>query len=319
MLSSIYAWVIFRSLDQCTASSVPDDASVALLQLRQLEGKRTPFGYSLDGARERPSPWKKSEEEKRVEHLALGAVDSKLRKLRPFGAPWMANCARSKWIFIWTLGRAGSTTILSMLNHLPGVYLSGENNAVAEYLGQLRSRTLDLTKRGTSKSKNQAWFNDPRKGRLSKLARMWICALREDVPNSANTEYRGFKELAPRSYTQIKVVRDLFPGAYHVLNFRNDVKAHSLSGWYNTKAFRERRKEDPEQYLKENLVKMRQALDGAKVFELPMEEFSTARFNSLIDWLGMSTKCKFEYVLHQNDAAQGGYDEDITDPVSCSK
>jgi hypothetical protein len=46
------------------------------------------------------------------------------------------SCALYSWLFILATGRSGSTTILSMLNQVPEISLSGENN---DLLGSLIS------------------------------------------------------------------------------------------------------------------------------------------------------------------------------------
>ena len=42
-----------------------------------------------------------------------------------------------RWLFVLATGRSGSTTVLNMLNALPGVYMAGENMNVVGKLRQL--------------------------------------------------------------------------------------------------------------------------------------------------------------------------------------
>jgi hypothetical protein len=202
---------------------------------------------------------------------------------------------------------------MSMLNHLPGVYLTGENQALVESLEQLSARTLNLNQRGgKDHSENDAWFNDPDEEKIRTAVRMWICALRGDAPDDS-VQYRGFKELSTRSIGQIEVVRKLFPDAYHILNYRMNLTAQAQSSFH---AYWN----DTEELMLSNLEDMRNAAYGAKVFELPLEEFSLEKFNQLIEWLGMENSCRFTSVIHQNDAdISSGYGEDTSNPVTCSQ
>jgi hypothetical protein len=309
VLLSICAWAIITRSDQC--SSCNADESLALLQLRK-DGS--------DPDTRLPDHWNTV-----AKNISLlGETDGAARKAHLGGRSFqaleasreqqaefaMTNCTASKWIFIWSTGRAGSTTVMSMLNHLPGVYLSGENEALAESIEQLAYRTLSLKEHG-SNSENGAWFNRPDEEAITAAARMWICALRSDAPRGAG--YRGFKELASRSLGQIHVMRELFPDAYHILNFRKDLTAQTQSNfhaYYN----------DTEEMLLQHLEDMRNAAYGANVFELPLEEFSPEKFNEMIGWLGMETNCRFTSVIHQNNGqTSDGYGEDTRDPLTCSQ
>mmetsp|Transcript_8251 Transcript_8251/g.10770 ORF Transcript_8251/g.10770 Transcript_8251/m.10770 type:complete len:149 (-) Transcript_8251:1950-2396(-) len=47
---------------------------------------------------------------------------------------WCDLCHDYDWVFILGTGRSGSTTILSMINSIPGFYLAGENGKAIEIL-----------------------------------------------------------------------------------------------------------------------------------------------------------------------------------------
>lgn len=300
---SFCARAVFTRVDQCSPLCFADEESVSFLQLRKIRSGLEAQMQELQSSM--PDDVSLSSEEgpqgdARDAHLYGGSFRTREQQ----DELAMANCSTSKWIFIWSTGRAGSTTVLTMLNHLPGVYLSGENKGLADSLGHLSHNTLGLRHRA-----DNAWLNTPDPEMVKELARMWICALRSDAPDDS-AEYRGFKELAHRSVTQIRAIRHLFPDAYHILNFRNNLTAQMHS------AFHAHQHTSEEQLISE-LEDMRDAVNGANVFELPLEEFSAEKFNSMVDWLGMDTSCTFRSVVHQND--NGGYSvKDDSDPVVCS-
>lgn len=63
----------------------------------------------------------------------LKAEDESEARVQPPSATCGFRCDLSayRWIFVLGVGRSGSTTILSMLNRLPGVELDGEHNGEA--------------------------------------------------------------------------------------------------------------------------------------------------------------------------------------------
>ena len=72
---------------------------------------------------------------------------------------------RQRFLFILSTGRAASTTLLAMINHLPNVRIGGENNNELYIASQLESN-LKIQGFGGLRSKvpprppNSAWFHN---------------------------------------------------------------------------------------------------------------------------------------------------------------
>jgi hypothetical protein len=309
-ICAIFVYSQNNTCQLCNASPliVADDEIFALLQLHKVNSKHAPPEEFTSTAEAALFGKDEADSEAREAHFVGGSFRTGKASGEKEDELAMADCNTSKWIFIWSTGRAGSTTIMSMLNHLPGIYLSGENHALADKLDSMRGETTKLAS-GAHVTEDASWYNHPNDEMLKSAVRMWICALRGDAPDSA--EYRGFKELSHRSVTQIDTIVDVFPDAYHILNFRSNLTAQMESDFHGIQ-------HTTEEALTSQVEAMRSSLSGKTVFEFPLEDFSTEKFNSIIEWLGMSTSCRFDFVLHQND---GGVDDrwtrDDGDPVTC--
>ena len=133
------------------------------------------------------------------------------------------------WVFILGTGRSGSTTLLEMVNALPNVQLSGEHDAELDSFIDLRKRLrLTLEHGGTG-----AWLQDRhqlKEAHLFCTVQSWFF-LHTGKPCS-NTATHGFKEIRYNSEEELDFLRDAFPSAKFILNFRKEVLLQSKSAWY---------------------------------------------------------------------------------------
>lgn len=296
-----YFYAMFTGLeDQCCFSCIAADDSVALLQLRTVWSPHVPKRNleTTNSANVAYMSGKAGAQADALDGISAffsGSVQERLaiREKQRSHQMMTHACDTSKWIFIWGTGRSGSTTVLSMLNHLPGVYLSGENYALADKLNAVKIDTVKLESPidtpGYS-TQDSAWYNKPDTQMLNESIRLWVCALRGDVPATQDVKYRGFKEITHHSTSQIAVIRDSFPNAYHIINYRRNVHAQQHDFHEGT----------TDKQFADQLESMREELKDSNVFELPLEDFSAQRFNVIIGWLGLSTSCRFDWVVHQN-------------------
>lgn len=181
------------------------------------------------------------------------------------------------WVFIFALGRSGSTTVLGMLNQVPFVNLSGENDNLYGDLLHLFDKTLGLRHREHDAA---AWWNDPQADRLQEDVCDWMANLVRPG------QIHGFKEI--RYKDADKLIR-LLPNAKYILNYRNDDQ-RAKERWFTQKA---------------NMTAEKHALfskfrAARHVRYLPLESFSVNAFNDLLRWLGIQG-CHFIDVLHYND------------------
>ena len=66
--------------------------------------------------------------------------------LRPRNTPLLRKPHDQKWLFVFGMGRSGSTTLKNMLNQVPGIYIGGETNNLVGLLTTVMT-TIFLSKR----------------------------------------------------------------------------------------------------------------------------------------------------------------------------
>jgi len=101
----------------------------------------------------------------------------------------------TNWLLVLSTGRAGSTTILDMLNSVPGIMLSGElsfagKGTVLGHLWQAYDLVASLS-RSSSVRAGGPWQMAPETAKLRENICGWLRSL---VPEGS-TRYYGFKEL----------------------------------------------------------------------------------------------------------------------------
>lgn len=200
-----------------------------------------------------------------------------------------------QWLFVLAGGRSGSTTVLSMLNAIPGVHLAGENWGAVNSLLELYKNANNTGFGHSSNDVVDAWSHTE----ISE--KRVLCAMQDYVRvivgefDAATTKYIGFKEIRHKTPEQINFFSKVFPCAKYVINTR-DVDEQHKSGWF---------KEMPLEKLQAKKVSLESfsASHEESAFDLPLEDFSVERFNSMLHWLGAGG-CAFTQVAHAND---GGY------------
>ena len=192
-------------------------------------------------------------------------------------------------LFVWGTGRSGSTTILQMLNLLPCISLSGENGDFMQRMQSLSNVTQQLDGR------TGAWLNHVDHNLLIRAQEQWIQSM-----TSEHLYFWGFKEI--RTNPDIPIINRIAPSAKHIINYRQNITAQLGSQFHQKSTKTE---------LVHRLEWTRASLRGKDTFDLPLEEFTTSKFNSLLQWLNIN--CTYKFVLHMNN---GGYSEDRRDALS---
>jgi len=214
-------------------------------------------------------------------------------------------------VFVVGTGRSGSTTLMHMLNLIPGYDIKGENNGMWGSLYELAQARMKKKKEknaglaGTF-SRGSSSSDDHPEPNLSDLT----CALQLRVLGEINPDpfarVTGFKEIRWNFDTgldDLDMLMKVFPCSKAVLNFRDDGDAQeesmsktrgvfdSLDGVGTQKATQALR----EFYERRKLQN--------RTFQMPLEKFSVGKFNELLQFLGEDLRCRFVDVLHDNDGA----------------
>ena len=228
-------------------------------------------------------------------------------------------CARS-WIFVLSTGRSGSTSLLEAINSLPGVKLSGENEAAL-------MPALELYKRAKTFKNKKGAANEHGSVSLTSV----LCSLQQtflaldpatDATNAAVA--RGFKELmVPERYAGgkpshlngydtewLRFLDTLFPCAKIIFNIRANVTEQggswSRSSFMSSFYIKQRQAvftAELEQ-LNKHVLHHHSARGGNKSYLIRLEDFSTGHFTKMAHWLGFP-ECTYTSLPHANDDSVG--------------
>ena len=204
---------------------------------------------------------------------------------------------QQKWIIILATGRSGSTTILSMVNLLPGVRITGEQDGLMVSFMDMRNHFRKLRKmRGTSWTHTRRATED---SLVYCMAQEWV---KSDTPYTNRSEKLlryGFKEIRYSDVEILGFISDAFPNAQFIISYRQNIAAQLSSA---SKAF-------PQPFTSKVFdARTNTLLEWAnkrpdKVFEMPLESFSLETFSNLYKWLGFN--CSATAIEHDN--AHKGY------------
>jgi len=186
-------------------------------------------------------------------------------------------------------GRSGSTSILTMLNAIPGVYVAGENY---DAVGKFRELNSSLPKAyGLRRPGINAWYHHHIDTELLR------CDMQGYVKHligriDANAEIIGFKEIRDNTKEQMDFFTELFPCGKFIINWRKNVTQQQQSQFHRASSTT---------LLSDiNAIKERWVADHpTQTFALPLEDVSIAMFNRLLSWLDIH-HCRFVNVAHAN-------------------
>jgi hypothetical protein len=252
------------------------------------------------------------------QEISLGSIIRRHDKQQPLDGQ-DEGCKRDdrNWLFILGAGRSGSTSILEMVNAIPGYFLGGENGGImSEFLGLWRKREDQKTH-----ANYLSWAPAGETSDQNHLCAMQAYvraiigspAVGEPTPTTL-----GFKEIRHTEKEELDMFQKIFPNAKFIINIRNAFEqARSQGRMLPAKA------NMSEGLLEKNITgQNKQLIEWGRnhsniSFLLPMEEFSLPRFNELLDFLGVEN-CRYTHVAHANsengDTSNGYTHSIVRDP-----
>ena len=174
-------------------------------------------------------------------------------------------------------GRSGSTTIVDMLNQLPGIYIAGERADPASH-----QDIVDVMSKYFAVATSH---RESRSGPFQTYApidsEQVICNVQRDIKTSLGpippiTRLLGFKTIkaAAKSNT-LEWLRSVFPCARFVYNYRRDVHGQFASEpFFKRQGVTEKDLQQRNEVLSHNP-------SLSNTFDLALEDFSLDRFNAL--------------------------------------
>lgn len=223
----------------------------------------------------------------------------------------ICNLCRRRWLIILATGRSASTTLLYMLNSLPGIRLSGENNdelkVLKEAIDNIRRDKQFL--RGENK-KNPWGHNPVPQGAYGCVVQKMMETIN---PPGQNNDYDdetetiiGFKTIRFFNNVDIDDVEDLvqflkesFPCARFVLNVRSDTVEQATS---TNAAFPKSNVRVQNLDRMNGLIKTFAKLLGDSAYLLDSTEWvqNIEVLNDMVLWLGFAKACAFHELLEFN-------------------
>ena len=220
-------------------------------------------------------------------------------------------CARN-WLFVVSTGRAGSTTLLNMLNEIPSFMIAGENGGFAGNLFRLKTGTAraeGIIQRHLPQNSRQlrrhAWLRWNVSDQLALRCAMQAYAmafLGISAESLSPHSVIGWKEIRYNSAQELHFMRHTFPCAKFIVNTRQDLRAQQASGFKTGFLRDEVSPWTNPQHLKArttDLAHWAKQLPPNATFALPVEKFSLQSYNEMLAFLGVSG-CQFVRVLHSN-------------------
>ena len=203
-------------------------------------------------------------------------------------------CDKKTHVILLGTGRSGSTSISHMLRNA-GVFINGEHNGVILNLLEFERNVI----RTYSNENSQSWFRNrelSREERFKSYARLMYPFICEDRTQSRC----GFKEVRYLTSDEINFIRELFPCAKIIFNYRSDVQRQLESQkmlWdYSIDV------------NKTNAIFIESSGLDTKSTLIKTEDIQVHRMNELIQWLGVK-HCEFKDVAVSNSGGWG-YTED---------
>mmetsp|Transcript_10784 Transcript_10784/g.28655 ORF Transcript_10784/g.28655 Transcript_10784/m.28655 type:complete len:283 (+) Transcript_10784:105-953(+) len=190
---------------------------------------------------------------------------------------------KQQWLFIMATGRSGSTTMLEMLNAIPGFYLAGENYGLLEKVWQIYQSTMNASQRSQD---GDARFhaNPVSEHDLFCSLQLLVKATLGEF-GADRTSVVGFKEIRHTSGKQRTFWKKVFPCARFIVNTRRNTTRQHNSQFQKFLSL-----SSLEAYTSD--LELWQARHPEYVHKLQLESYSVGGFNQLLSSLGVSG-CNF--------------------------
>lgn len=244
-------------------------------------------------------------------------------------SPICAPCNKC-FLFILATGRSGSTSLLNMMNKLPNVRLSGENNNELFVASKLEKNLLDTGLFHYEKPAKGAWAHSAVPNQAMACIMQKVMTTIDPPPaevlstlNKPNhpslEEYEGALILGAKIIRiqqarwspedAVAYFQENFPCSRYIVNYSSNVEGQVNSRmnlkWGNNYEIQVKALVKENKFLKKFASLMGQ--DAAQLIDMNEWTEDVSVLNNVLDWMGYQ-KCHFRKVLHDN------YHGQSTDP-----
>lgn len=216
-----------------------------------------------------------------------------------------------QWVFIFGTGRSGSTSVLDMVNAIPGFFIAGENHGAMDVFLEMQQDISNFDSPLEAFSFSAHYHGTWHKEDFSKAVQAYTLALIGKF-DEKTTHTVGFKEVNHSRAEELQFFADTFPGAKFIINTRRDTAGQSQA----QDIFFDEETGLTEEQIEVNTQELEHwAADHPESsFLIQMEDFDLQHFNEMLTWLGVEG-CEFTQVSHAN--AYGFFPSE-TAGINCS-
>jgi len=226
------------------------------------------------------------------------------------------NCeqlAKQAAVFIVSAGRSGSTSILHMLNQIPGYDLHGHNGNVLSSLFEMYS-TRDKDYKTYPGMSYYAWTRSSQRNTTMRLCSLQTL-LHGELNPSPDARVIGFKETDwgfEKHLLDLDLLMQAFPNAKVIFSTRNSLEKQleSMRKAWGRSMYKELTEAN-------KVMKKFSQSHAGRTYTLALEDFSVDNFNKLLVFLG-EDNCEFKSVVHDNKGTtMTATDEVSYDYITC--
>jgi hypothetical protein len=206
------------------------------------------------------------------------------------------NLCEREFTIILATGRSGSTTLLEMINQLPGYDLGGEQAGQFNSLYDFYKHYKESQNRGKQSHGQGAWANRvENENPFLCWIQAWYFAHSGSLKVAKpTTRVHGFKEIRYNKHDVIDFLIKVFPCGKFITNYRLDIAKQHKSKFHKHTSVNELEK------MTDTLVSSSQKYPK-RMFEMPLERFDNITlWDSLFSWLGMPN-CRATSVAWANN------------------
>lgn len=197
-------------------------------------------------------------------------------------------CSR-RFLFIVATGRSGSTSVMSMINNIPGFFMSGENFNEASRLRYMVGTRTDAHSE-QCRGRSRACTMEARRSIL-KVVQDWIWESNLPPPGpSTSTRVAGFKEIR-WDEEDVRFIQQACPCSRFIISTRKDLAKQRASAMYAIQP-------DILDQRRLQVQRIVGLIPPSQRFGLAMEDISAESMNHLVEWLGET--CRFTRIAHAN-------------------
>mmetsp|Transcript_53632 Transcript_53632/g.100645 ORF Transcript_53632/g.100645 Transcript_53632/m.100645 type:complete len:1298 (+) Transcript_53632:53-3946(+) len=208
-----------------------------------------------------------------------------------------------QWLIILSpSGRTGSSSIVTMLNAIPGFHIAGDHHGIIDNMYSIYRK---LSKQFEANLRPYQYHQPISEHKV-------LCSLQSTIraalaPPRDHHMVLGFKEINFYTNSQLKFLEKLFPCARFIVSSRQDFQQQAAS---QKLAFKSREAQSQDLARKTfELEAWSQTFSSRRAFRMRLEDFSLHGFNMLLRWLGVAG-CQFLTVAHEYDS--GGFSKDAS-------